>query len=119
MFTIARATGANSISLLWTDALTTFDGPTRMTANQTGGTSYNTSDARINLLQRVTGDEFTESKDPDGTGPSPARNVTAHYLYAQKLWNGETIQRGRHGPRLQHHFPARPPRPIPRSPCSA
>lgn len=92
VFTITRATGTGTISLLWTDPITTFDGPTRMTANQTGATTYNTNDARINLLQRVAGDAFTENKDPDGTGPSPARNVTAYYLYAQKLWNGEIIQ---------------------------
>ena len=92
VFTIARATGLSTISLLWTDPLTTLDGTLRMTANQTGATTYNTNDARINLLQRVAGDAFTENRDPDGTGPSPARNITSYYVYAQKLWNGEIIQ---------------------------
>ena len=118
VFTIARATGANSISLLWTDALTTFDGPTRMTANQTGGTSYNTQDARINLLQRVTR-RRVHARPRTPTAPAPAPPATSPRTTCMPRSSGTARPSGwtaRASPATS--FLARPPRPIPPSPCS-
>jgi len=100
VFTFSK-TGLRQFTLMWADPASTLRGPFRMTANQgPGNGSFATADARINLLQRSTSDEITpncstpkECYDPDGpSGPSPIRGVTTYWLYAQKVWNGETIQ---------------------------
>ncbi len=96
VFSFSRTVAARTFSLLWTNAATTLDGPMRATANQGAGNGpFATTDTRINLLGRATGDDFTDpvNYDPDGAaGPSPSRPVSTYWLFAQKVWNGETIQ---------------------------
>jgi hypothetical protein len=101
-FTFTRASGTDAFQLLWTDPASTFAAVLRQTVNQGAGTGPFTTanDARINLLQRGSGSNTSPScatpldcYDPDGAaGPSPIRAVTTYWLYAQKVWNGETVQ---------------------------
>jgi hypothetical protein len=97
------AGSGTNFTLQWGNAATTLQGVLNLagTGNQNvSGTWTQSTDPRINLLARTTGNSWNETYDPDGPSttlvpaldkPSPTRPVTTYNLDAQKYWNGETV----------------------------
>lgn len=95
-FRFSRRSGAANFSMYWGTAANSIRAVLNAgTANTASGTSFTTS-AAPRHLRRFTaasgaGNTFTETFDPDGSGPVGNTTVYTYRMIAGRFWNGQTL----------------------------
>jgi hypothetical protein len=92
-FTFACDPSCNQqVTFQWGSMRSVLNAGTNDATINVGGVSWQTPNDSVRLLRRGSGDEWTETYDPDGSGTAySSMAVRTYYFTAGRFFNGETV----------------------------